>query len=116
RVEQIRKDLPQAEARWYVNGQGQTMVVVPGPVTFRMGSPVEEAGREDGPKGTLETPHKKRIGRTFAVAAHEVTVGQFLRFRKEHAYNQTYSPGEDHPVNLVRWYDAAAYCNWLSDR
>jgi formylglycine-generating enzyme required for sulfatase activity len=100
--------------RWYVNGQGQTMVVVPGPVTFRMGSPVAEAGREGGPAGTIETPHHKRIGRQFAIAAHEVTVRQFLRFRNDHDYNKTYSPSGDHPVNLETWYDAAAYSNWLS--
>src|SRR5208283_4769459 len=33
---------------WYVNGQGQTMVVIPGPVDFRMGSPQTEAGRPTG--------------------------------------------------------------------
>ena len=32
--------------QWYVNGQGQTMVVIPGPVEFVMGSPTTEAGRE----------------------------------------------------------------------
>ena len=36
-----REDTPQ----WYVNSQGQTMVVIPGPVEFVMGSPATEAGR-----------------------------------------------------------------------
>jgi serine/threonine protein kinase/formylglycine-generating enzyme required for sulfatase activity len=120
RLVEIRKEAARKEGRgegyWYVNGQGQTMVVVPGPVTFRMGSPVEEAGREGGPEGKIETPHRKRIGRTFAIASHEVTVGQFLAFRRDHPYNEEDSPSKDHPVNAVPWYDAAAYCNWLSDR
>jgi hypothetical protein len=81
-----------------------------------MGSPPSEAGREGGPKGKIETPHQKRIGRTFAIAAHEVTVEQFLHFRKDHDYNATYSPTSDHPVNIVTWYAAAAYCNWLSEQ
>ncbi len=118
-LRQALKASPVASApggKWYVNGQGQTMVVIPGPVTFRMGSPPSEAGREGGSKGKIETPHQKRIGRTFAIAAHEVTVAQFLRFRKDHEYNETYSPTKDHPVNLVTWYDAAAYCNWLSEQ
>ena len=52
------------------------MVVIPGPVEFVMGSPpTEGAGRDN------ETQHKKRIGRTFALAAKPVTVEQFLRFR-----------------------------------
>ncbi len=32
--------------RWYVNGQGQTFAVIPGPVEFWMGSPDTEAERE----------------------------------------------------------------------
>jgi formylglycine-generating enzyme required for sulfatase activity len=120
----IREELKKAGAvpsglggKWYVNGQGQTMVVVPGPVEFLMGSPVTEAGREGGPRGKPETPHLKRVDQTFAIAAHEVTVGQFRelrKFRKAHHYNETYSGSDDHPVNSVSWYDAAAYCNWLS--
>jgi formylglycine-generating enzyme required for sulfatase activity len=122
RIDQVRNELkasPVASApggKWYVNGQGQTMVVIPGPATFRMGSPLTEAGREGGPKGKIETPHQKRIGRPFAIAAHEVTVEQFLRFRKDHEYNETYCPTKEQPVNLVTWYDAAAYCNWLSEQ
>jgi formylglycine-generating enzyme required for sulfatase activity len=120
RLVEIRKEVARKEGRgegyWYVNGQGQTMVVAPGPVTFRMGSPAEEAGREGGPAGKLETPHRKRIGRTFAIASHEVTVGQFRRFRKDHVYNKTYSPSDEYPVNTVTWYEAAAYCNWLSEK
>src|SRR5439155_8847572 len=30
---------PRAEPQWYVTNQGQTMVVIPGPVEFLMGSP-----------------------------------------------------------------------------
>ncbi len=122
RLDQIRKELkasaaaPAPGGKWYVNGQGHTMVVIPGPVTFRMGSPLAEAGREGGPKGKIETPHQKRIGRSFAIAAHEVTVAQFVRFRPDHEHNTAYSPTADHPVNMVSWYDAAAYCNWLSEQ
>jgi formylglycine-generating enzyme required for sulfatase activity len=121
REAQVREELrkagpvrPEPAALWYVNGQGQTMVVVPGPVTFRMGSPAAEAGRQGGRAGKLERPHTRRIGRTFALASHEVTVGQFRRFRKGHDYSRAYSPTDDHPANTVTWYDAAAYCNWLS--
>jgi formylglycine-generating enzyme required for sulfatase activity len=83
-------------------------------VVFEMGSPLTEAEREGGPKGTVEIRHRRRIGRSFAIAAKEVTVGQFLRFRPEHRYNDTVSPTREHPVNTVTWYEAAAYCNWLS--
>jgi formylglycine-generating enzyme required for sulfatase activity len=115
---ELRKGPRQAQPQWYVNGQGQTLVVIPGPVEFLMGSPRTEAGREGGPEGPIEKQHRRRIGRSFAIAAEEVTVAQFLQFCKEtgreHEYNKTYSPTPEHPVNQVSWYDAAAYCNWLS--
>jgi formylglycine-generating enzyme required for sulfatase activity len=118
REDQIRRELAQDTGRgqgsWYVNGQGQTMVVIHGPVEFLMGSPPTEVGREGGPDGPVETQHRKRIGRSFAVASKEVTVEQFLRFRKEYGYSKQFAPTADCPVNDVMWYDAAAYCNWLS--
>jgi formylglycine-generating enzyme required for sulfatase activity len=100
--------------RWYFNGQGQTMVVLDAREPFLMGSPRTEAERYNGPKGNEERQHWRRIGRTFALASREVTVAQFRRFRRDHNYNQTYSPADDYPMNTVGWYRAAEYCNWLS--
>jgi formylglycine-generating enzyme required for sulfatase activity len=64
----------------------------------------------------MERRHRRRIARSFAIATKEVTVGQFQLFRPKHEYNKGYSPSADHPVNMVKWFDAAAYCNWLSAR
>jgi formylglycine-generating enzyme required for sulfatase activity len=118
RIGQIRQALAKGkgEVQWYVTGQGQTMVVMREPGTFLMGSPPTEAGRGGGPEGKVEMRHAKRIGRSFAIAARDVTVEQFLRFRKNQNYNRDYSPTGDCPVNTVTWYGAAAYCNWLSER
>jgi formylglycine-generating enzyme required for sulfatase activity len=110
------KGAEKANPQWYVNGQGQTMVVISGPVEFQMGSPGAEAGREGGAEGKVEAQHRKRIGRSFAIAAKEVTVEQFLRFRRDHAYNKQYAPTSDCPVIDVTWYEATAYCNWLSQQ
>jgi formylglycine-generating enzyme required for sulfatase activity len=120
----LTKDKDKTPAQWYVNGQGQTMVVIPGPVEFVMGSPPTEEGRAG-----FESQHKRRIGRTFALAAKAVTVREFRRFLKENkleawfegggqvaALMKRYSPDEDGPIILVDWYTAAAYCNWLSKR
>ena len=52
------------ERLWYVNGQGQTFVLVAGPVEFRMGSPANEPDRYD------ETLHHRVITRRFAIAAN----------------------------------------------
>jgi formylglycine-generating enzyme required for sulfatase activity len=74
------------QPRWYINSQGQTMVVVPEPGVFVMGSPRSEAERSNGPAGKEEMQHRRRIGRRFALAATEVTVAQFQKFRSEHPY------------------------------
>jgi formylglycine-generating enzyme required for sulfatase activity len=95
--------------RWYVNSRGQTMVVIPGPVEFLMGSPLTEAGRSDD-----ETQHKKRIGRTFALAAKSVTVEQYRQFDKDYELPAMYTRTADLPVMGTSWHQAAAYCNWLS--
>jgi serine/threonine protein kinase/formylglycine-generating enzyme required for sulfatase activity len=105
KVEGIDRELATGQAdgqrQWYVNGQGQTFVLVP---------PGEFENDNAGPNQRL----KVRVERRFALAAREVTVAEFLRFRKDHNYVNVYAPTEDCPVNLVSWYDAAAYCNWLS--
>lgn len=92
----------EGKRQWYINRQGQTMVVVAKPEEFWMGEGEER--------------HRKRIDRSFALASKEVTVQQFLRFRKDHKLNGIVAPTDDCPVNRVSWYDAAAYCNWLSER
>jgi serine/threonine protein kinase/formylglycine-generating enzyme required for sulfatase activity/tetratricopeptide (TPR) repeat protein len=117
RLDEIEHELKETNtpaARWYVNGQGQTLVVVPGPLEFWMGSPPTEEGRE-GAIGGQELRHWQRIGRSFAIASKEVTVEQFRRFRKHHPLAERFAPSSNCPANMVSWYDAAAYCNWLSE-
>jgi formylglycine-generating enzyme required for sulfatase activity/serine/threonine protein kinase/class 3 adenylate cyclase len=97
---------------WFVNGEGQTYATVRGPVEFTLGSPVTETGRHV----ENEPAHRKRIGRSFAIATKEVTVEQFKRFRQNHRLITRYSHDQDTPMVTVTWYDAAAYCNWLSER
>ena len=107
----IKTELTQGRPmpQWYVNGHAQTMVVIPCPVEFVMGSPVTEEGRFAD-----ELQHKARIGRTFAIAAAPVTVAEFRRFDESYTFEQRYAPTADCPVVRTRWYQAAAYCNWLS--
>jgi formylglycine-generating enzyme required for sulfatase activity len=88
--------------QWYINGQGQTMMVIVNAGEFWMGEGVER--------------HRQRIGRSFAVASKEVTVEQFLRFQKDHQFDKATAPKIDCPINYVTWYHAAAYCNWLSEQ
>ncbi len=94
---------------WYVNTQGQTMVVVPGPTEFVMGSPPTEAGAAD-----TEPQHHKRIGRTFALAAKSVTLEQYRKFDPDHALPAVHTRTADLPAVALDWHRAARYCNWLS--
>jgi formylglycine-generating enzyme required for sulfatase activity/tetratricopeptide (TPR) repeat protein len=102
--------------RWFINGQGQTFVLVEGRVEFRMGSPPNESDRHAN-----ERPHRRVIPRRFALADKEVSVEQYQRFVKDHpqfGLTQSdldrYSPDPTGPMVGVTWYGAAAYCNWLS--
>jgi formylglycine-generating enzyme required for sulfatase activity len=80
-----------------------------------MGSPDGEDGRE-----TNEKRHYRRIERPVAVATMEVTADQFRKYMLQKA-KSAYNPagraaGEPGMVaNRIRWYYAAAYCNWLSE-
>jgi formylglycine-generating enzyme required for sulfatase activity len=114
-VAHLEKELAGAKAgprQWHVNGQGQTLVVVPAGAEFWMGSPGDEADRA----APTEPLHRVRIPWPFAIAAREVTVEQFLRFQAGHGYLAKYSPRPDGPIINVTWYQAAEYCNWLSEK
>jgi hypothetical protein len=105
KVEGIDRELATGQVdgprQWYVNRHGHTFVLVP---------PGEFETDDAGPGRRL----KVRVERRFALAAREVTVAEFLRFRKGHKHHKEYARTEDCPVDMVSWYDAAAYCNWLS--
>jgi formylglycine-generating enzyme required for sulfatase activity len=104
------RDSRENKATWWVNGEGQTMVLVPGPVQFEMGSPPSESSRED-----LERQHTRRIRRSFAVSSKQITAEQYLRFDSKHIILDKYVRMAELPVVGISWHNAAMFCNWLSE-
>jgi formylglycine-generating enzyme required for sulfatase activity/tRNA A-37 threonylcarbamoyl transferase component Bud32 len=111
---------------WYVNREGYTLTVIPGPVQFQMGSPESE-----GDRTAVERQHWRRIPRSFALGTKEVTVAEFRRFLEANPKARQgffdaggvaagglkkYSPDDRGPIIFVNWHTAAAYCNWLSQQ
>lgn len=97
--------------QWYVNSQGQTMVVIPGPVEFMMGSQLGEAGGNN-----TEIQHKRLIERSFEVSNKAVTLAQYKKFDPKHEFDIKYRFLPDVPALGIDWYMAAEYCNWLSEQ
>jgi formylglycine-generating enzyme required for sulfatase activity len=117
RIDRKLAGRPPGKRRWYVTGQGKTMVVVPRPPDFLVGSPAHEPRREGN-----ETLRWVRVPRSFAVATREVTLAEFRAFLADHPQvrfrsdQRKFGPDDDGPVLYVTWYQAAQFCNWLSKK
>ena len=77
--------------RWFVNAEGQTFSVI-------------------------DARHVPDIGRVYAIGWEEVSVADFLEFDPDAEHYEERSPEPDCPIGRVRWFDAAAYCDWVSKR
>jgi len=108
---------------WSIVPEGLTMVLVHG-ASFEMGSGLSESRRSDD-----ETLHPVSVSRTFAISSKEITTAQFQAYlvasgrsaawrdavMKRFAVNpEAFWSYPNRPQTVVSWYDAAAFCNWLS--
>ncbi len=96
---------------WSVNFIGQCFIKINGPVKFLMGSPKEEPDRVEN-----EKLHEVLIPRSFALSQKLVTVEQYLKFNSSFQIGKNIAKIADNPVAGISWYQAAEYCNWLSEQ
>ena len=111
---QLISRTPKEGRRCYVNGQGQTMAVIPASVEFDMGTAYYASDKRFNNR-----LHRRRIDRSFAIATKEITFGEFQQFLKmnpelKHPDHQKSETETDVPVSSVTWYEAVQYCRWLS--
>ena len=81
---------------------------------LRMGASRREPGRRAN-----EAFRDVELTRPFYVGTQEVSNRQFRRFKKDHLSGAVEGHSletDHHPVVRVTWTDAAAYCNWLSEK
>jgi formylglycine-generating enzyme required for sulfatase activity len=105
--EKLREKPP--TGNWFIQKEGITMVIFPGPVQFEMGSPASESRRDDG-----EVRHTRVIPRGFAIAAHELTLEQLQKSDPRFGRDAEVAPEPGCPATRMTWYDAARYCRWLT--
>ena len=114
---------PRTDGAWERNPVGQVMIKIPGPVEYVIG-----AHRQVQTETNNEAQHWVRIDRSFALAETETTVAQFRQFLEDprvqeyydhpdrsFSYSEERVPYDSSPQISTRWYDAALYCQWLSE-
>lgn len=94
-------------------GAGQVLKLLP-PGRITLGSPRREPGRRSN-----EAQRLVELKRPVYVAVRAVTNADYRRFKPDHltgAFRQETLDLDNYPVANVTWDDAAAYCNWLSEK
>jgi formylglycine-generating enzyme required for sulfatase activity len=107
---QVREEKTPRVAR---SPEGHELRLVDGG-TFKLGASRREPGRRAN-----EPLRDVVLARPFYVATREVSNLQFRRFEAGHSSGRVGAETldvDDQPVVRVSWQQAAAYCNWLSQR
>ena len=97
--------------KWLVNSMGQTFAILEGPITFQIGSPLDEPLRYEA-----ERIHERAISKSIVVAQKEVTLNDFLELVPQQRYTEKYSKTPDSAMICISWFDSARYCNLLTEK
>ena len=92
---------------------GQVLVLANGG-RFTMGSPRREPGRRSN-----EAERQVELRRPFYIGRFQVTNREYREFKADHLsgiFKDETLDLERQPVVRVSWQEAAAFCNWLSQR
>ena len=84
------------------NAVGMKLVLIPAG-TFKMGSSVEEVGRDPND----ETQHEVTISKSYYLGVYEVTQDQY---EKVMGNNPSQFKGAKNPMEMVSWDDAVSFC------
>ncbi|HZQ20516.1 MAG TPA: SUMF1/EgtB/PvdO family nonheme iron enzyme [Terriglobales bacterium] len=105
-------------AQVYANSMGIEMVRIPAG-TFAMGNSL---ATDPGKLGQFEMlthgdydeqpVHRVTISHPFYISQTEVTAGQYQEFRMDYQEAGRFAPY----VTGISWYDAEAFCKWLSEK
>lgn len=108
------KGLPMESGSWFVNSLGQMLTVVHAG-EFEIGSPKTENYHLPS-----EDLRKQSLNRTFAIQSKCVTQQEFNAFLLVHGREleaaDVAAGNEIRPATWVTWFEAAEYCNWLSEQ
>ena len=98
--------------RWLLGSEGFTFAVIEPSRAFRMGSPEQRtAGWQTSSRLTI-----RRIDHSFAMSTREVSILQFRAYDACRDPDRQFTHDLNCSFNRGTWFEAAAYCNWLSRR
>jgi sulfatase modifying factor 1 len=91
---------------WFVNSQGVTFVRI-----------TPEQGNENVPEQPYWLAGREVTRREYEAFLDDISYdGEKPKDAQEARPYDSVSPTPDHPAQMVSWYDAVLYCNWVSER